>query len=282
MPSTMPHRPIYPSFEKSYFYTPRGKAPYKYILMGITLPNPRFNIKREVPLDEHAKRINIIEYILEGEGDILVDEKWIPARAGDVFIIRSSQKQFYKTNPKKPWKKIFFNYYSKYLDLFLDECGIESGVYSNTGTLRYFETALEIAKKQAGSYDDNYTITECIHKIIHSVSATLTRELGSVEFSIREELDSSIYEKVDLDQIAEKLHLSKSNLIRIFKKCYSITPYDYLINAKIETAKMLLRNTQLTSKEIAKKLCFSNEHYFSSLFFSRVGVRPRAFRTAAK
>jgi len=275
----IPSRPVYPSFEESYLYIPKSKAPYIYILMGITLPNPRYDVKRECPREGTTDKINTIEYVIEGEGEILANGKWIPVHAGDVFIIRSIQDQFYRADKKNPWKKIWFNYYANYIDSFLDAYGIETGVYSGTNAQRYFEAALEIAKTQSGDSDSDYTVIDCLHKIIQAVSVTMTREYGSTEFSIREELDNSVYKKLNLDQLAETLHLSKSNIIRSFKKRYGITPYEYLINAKIERAKMLLLNTQLSSKEIAGKLCFSNEHHFSTLFLRHVGLRPRAFRT---
>ncbi len=276
------YRTAYPTFEESYLYVPKGKAPYKYALIGVTRPTPHYDIRRERPKDASAEKLNVIEYVLSGEGEILVDGKWIPAHAGDLFIIRSIQDQFYRANKKNPWKKIWFNYYADYLDPFLDAYGVKTGVYSNTNVLKYFEIALEIAKSQSNYADASYTVSDCIHKIIQAIASTSAREQDSVEFSIREELDNAIYKKADLEEIAQRLHLSKSNLIRVFKKGYGITPYEYLINSKLEMAKMLLLNTTLSSKEIASRLCFSNEHYFSTLFLQRVGLRPRAYRMQKK
>ena len=100
--------------------------------------------------------------------------------------------------------------------------------------------------------------------------------------AIREELGAALYQKLDLNLLSEKLHISKSNIIRIFKKRYGVTPYEYLIASKIEAAKALLVNTQLPIKEIADRLCIVDEHYFSTLFCNRVGVRPSHFRKNVK
>jgi AraC-like DNA-binding protein len=124
------------------------------------------------------------------------------------------------------------------------------------------------------------TVADCVHKII-SLAAT-KRISGSVadsdEYRIREELNAALYRKLDLDELSAKLHISKSNIIRIFKKRYGITPYEYLLSAKIDAAMALLQSTQMTVKEIADRLCISDEHYFSTLFRKRVGIRPGEFR----
>ena len=91
-------------------------------------------------------------------------------------------------------------------------------------------------------------------------------------------LSAAVYKKVELDSIASELHLSKSTIIRIFKKAYGTTPYEFLIDRKIEAAKTLLSSSCMLVKEISEKLCFTDEHYFSSLFLKRVGECPTDYR----
>ena len=47
---------------------------------------------------------------------------------------------------------------------------------------------------------------------------------------------------------------------------------------RLETARLLLRGTALPVREIAFRLCFSDEHYFSSLFRRKTGQTPSAYR----
>ncbi|MBQ8415451.1 MAG: helix-turn-helix domain-containing protein [Clostridia bacterium] len=273
-----PSVPMYPSFEKCYYYAPNDGIPYHEALIGITFPNSTYEVKRQKGLRLRGLTVNLLEYVVEGEGEIFLNGAWTPVRAGELFVIRSNEDQFYRSNPKNPWKKIWFNYYAGYTDSFLDAFGIHTGIYRNTNMLPLFEKALDTAKDQENYTDACYIIADLFHKIIQTLSLYVTRESATLEFSIRQELDNAIYKKLELEQIAEKLHISKSNVIRSFKRQYGLTPYDYLLDQKVDTAKRLLLTTHLTSKEIAAKLCFSNEHHFSTVFFNRVGIRPKQYR----
>lgn len=42
-------------------------------------------------------------------------------------------------------------------------------------------------------------------------------------------------------------------------------------------AKPLLKSSPLTTKEIADRLNFADEHYFSNIFLPKTGVRPKHY-----
>ena len=204
--------------------------------------------------------------------------EWLTAGAGCVFILREGEKHNYRAKPENPWHKLWINYNAEYTGKFLDAYGITTGVYHAPEARQYFERAIELADAPESFIDLCYLIAECVHSIASSVSARAARGEGCDYSRIRDALDLSVYKKCDLDAIAKTLHMSKSNMIRVFKKHYGVTPYDYLLDRKIETAKLLLNGTSLPVREIADKLCILDEHYFSSLFLKRAGVRPREYR----
>ena len=59
-----------------------------------------------------------------------------------------------------------------------------------------------------------------------------------------------------------------------------MTPYAYLLEKKLELAGQLLRDTNLSVREIAEKLSFADEYYFSNVFKKKMGVTPSLWRTA--
>ncbi len=259
--------------EKAYALLPQESVPFLYATVGVTYPDPTYHIDRAV-----GHRVNVFEYVEEGEGEILVDGVWKKVRAGDVYFLRAGEEHHYRADPKNPWKKRWINYTAEYISDFLDAYGVRTGIYPCADARKYFDLAFETAKFGGAYAESGRTVADCVHKIIARCAATRVPVQRSDEHSIREELNASLYKKLDLDELADKMHVSKSNLIRVFKKRYGVTPYEYLLSAKIEAAKILLITTALPVKEIANRLCISDEHYFSTLFLKRVGVRPRVFR----
>ena len=124
-------------------------------------------------------------------------------------------------------------------------------------------------------------MASCVNHIVHTI-ATEQQQEGGDAYRICMALHAAVYETLSLDELADSLHISKSNVIRVFKKQYGVTPYEYLLGLKMDAAKLLLRNTQMTIKEIAQLVKIGDAHYFSSLFLSRVGMRPRDYRLAKR
>ena len=262
----------FPKKEYAVAFIAENKSPFDNALIGITYPDPEYKITRSP-----SAKITVFEYVLEGKGEIMLDGKWQTVSAGQIYILRSSEEHRYRSNAKDPYKKIWVNYVADYLAPLLDAYGLTSGIYESENAKAYFDQLLELTKSATVSKNTHFSIAECVHRIIHAVATERLAEKTD-EYRIREALNASVYEKLSLEDLAAKLHISKSNVIRVFKKSYGVTPYEYLLTLKIATAKLLLRDTKMTVKEISDRLHISDEHYFSSLFLARVGMRPKDYR----
>ncbi len=263
----------FPKKEKAYALLPSEHTPFLYATVGITYPDPAYHIDRS-----EGHEINVFEYVMEGEGEIFLCGVWKKVTAGSLYILRSGEEHHYRSSPKNPWKKRWINYGADYLAPLLDAYGISSGVYPAPDAEAYFAEAMETLQFGTPPAEAGRILSDCIHKLISLAAATLEPEQESDAYRIRTRLDAALYRKLELNELARSLHISKSNLIRIFKKRYGVTPYEYLLAAKIEAAKALLSGTQLPIKEIAERLHISDAHYFSTLFEKRAGLCPRDWR----
>ena len=89
---------------------------------------------------------------------------------------------------------------------------------------------------------------------------------------------ANIDDEIAMENIAEELHVSYAWFRKAFKMYTGIAPHQYLLQLKIEKAKMLLGDHSTSIKEIAFNLNFNSAYYFSKLFKEKTGVSPARFR----
>lgn len=89
-------------------------------------------------------------------------------------------------------------------------------------------------------------------------------------------IDQNYHEPIDLDNIADEAYFSKFHFIRLFKKIYNKTPYQYLQHVRIENAsKLLQENTSVL--ETCHAVGFESLSSFSGLFKKITGHSPSTF-----
>ena len=267
---------LYPKRESAAAFLPEGGIPFREAVIGITYPYGEYRIDRPRP-----SNYTVVEYVESGKGRIRVDGAWISARAGDVYILSENESHRYEADRKDPWQKIWVNYEAEYFLPLLRSYGLGTGVYRGEGVASHFRRLLALAESGDHGRRTAFEIAALVNEILHRV-ASAALPVASDAAAIRAALNGSVYDKLDLDSLALSLHLSKSTVIRTFKAAYGQTPYDYLLSLKMEAAKLLLRDTDMTVSETALRLAFSDGHYFSNLFFERTGVRPRDYRRTVR
>lgn len=81
-----------------------------------------------------------------------------------------------------------------------------------------------------------------------------------------------------LDDLLKIAHMSRSNLMRVFRKATGQTPIEYLVRLRIQKAMELLSNTDLSITEIAMEIGFSDSNYFTRQFRKAAEETPSAYR----
>ena len=84
---------------------------------------------------------------------------------------------------------------------------------------------------------------------------------------------------IDFSVLSNKLGFSSAYLTKIFGKYVHVTPLRYLTNVRINEAKHLLLNTNLSIREIGEKVGYPDQFYFSKTFRKIVGINPTTFRS---
>ena len=85
-------------------------------------------------------------------------------------------------------------------------------------------------------------------------------------------------EKISLDTIAENMYLSPFYISKIFKSETGDTPIRHLINIRLERARELLVQEEMSIQEVAAAVGYEDAYHFSKLFKKYYGKSPSQLR----
>ena len=91
-------------------------------------------------------------------------------------------------------------------------------------------------------------------------------------------IENNYYLPVTVADLAEIACLNPSYFSEKFKKQTGVTPKQYLIQTRLNAAKILLRDTDWSIKEIADKTGFPSDAYFTQYFRSQFHQTPTQYR----
>lgn len=95
---------------------------------------------------------------------------------------------------------------------------------------------------------------------------------------IRDCVDARLADDISVADLAALTGLSIFHFTRKFKTTTGLAPYRYVLKARAERAKTLIRSSALPLATIAELTGFSSPSHFSRSFAEIVGVSPGAFR----
>ncbi|MEO0708429.1 MAG: helix-turn-helix transcriptional regulator, partial [Cyanobacteria bacterium J06649_5] len=76
------------------------------------------------------------------------------------------------------------------------------------------------------------------------------------------------------------LDMSQFHFSRLFKQSLGISPYQYLLQQRVECAKQLLKNTDRLITDIAFTCGFNSHSHLSKQFKQLTGMTPKAYRSS--
>lgn len=125
-------------------------------------------------------------------------------------------------------------------------------------------------------YLNNYSDFNDQEKQLPPPSRFSEHDLARIDRLINERID----QQISIEEMAEALSCSKYYFLREFKKLTGETPYQHLLNIRLDRAKDALSNDKLNLQSIALDLGFSDQAHFTRAFKKKFGVTPGKYKTA--
>ncbi len=95
---------------------------------------------------------------------------------------------------------------------------------------------------------------------------------------VREHIECSIGEHIELKDLAAMCRLSVCHFSRAFKESVGTPPHRYLMSRRVSIAANLIKTTDLQISEIALEVGFSDQSHFTRAFTAQLGESPRRYR----
>jgi len=105
-------------------------------------------------------------------------------------------------------------------------------------------------------------------KFINEFTAIVEKNIANEHFSV--------------EDICKATGISRMQLSRKIKALLGINVNDYILNARLQKAKYLLTNEDLTIAEVAYQVGFSSQAYFATVFKNKLSVTPSEFKEKAR
>lgn len=259
----------------THFHNPKGQIFPIYIsCFGITFPTPDYYVKRA-----HVAGY-ILEHIVKGKGYVVVNGNKFTVSQGDTYLLKTGESVEYYSDPQEPYKKLWVNFQGELPSQLVSIYKLRDTVYKDVKLSPLYDQLYKLDEISTDISEIHFEAAGIITQMITALAKSIedNRFIPKRAILIRNELKYAVNGSFNLDTICEKLFISKSEVIRIFKKSYGVTPYQYLLDLKISTAKSILENGNASINDISEILCFANPYHFSETFKKHVGISPLKYR----
>lgn len=91
-------------------------------------------------------------------------------------------------------------------------------------------------------------------------------------------IDTHLSDVIQLEDLANVLNISRYHFCHLFKQSFGITPYQYILQHRVERAKQLLQQQELSLVEVALACGFANQSHFTKHFRQQTGSTPKRYR----
>ena len=112
----------------------------------------------------------------------------------------------------------------------------------------------------------------------HDINAYTNESYSPMTNKCIQRIIERLPDKVSLDELSKELHISSKYLSALFNRETGSSITDFMQDIRVNEAKRLLTNTDLTYLEISNFLNFSSQSYFNCIFKKKTDLTPKEYR----
>ena len=222
-----------------------------------------------------------IYVINSGKGVLTLDSKIYKLKRNDVFLIKPNQKAKYTVDTEGACNYAYFSFSGVLVQTLLQDL-----VFSNSPVYSLKDdTVFSIIEEILTNIDKCKSARIFSLEYLFKLFSEFVSDTGHIEYvdngilsKVEEYIKNHYTESIKVGDIADIYNINRNYLFRIFKKKHGVSIKSYIMLLKVEEAKQLLLNTDMSFSQISEHLGFLNYSTFLRLFKSQTGKTPGEYR----
>lgn len=163
----------------------------------------------------------------------------------------------------------------------------ENGIYTSGGAASSLNLCLYLVEKYCGKEAAVLSSKMLLMDMNNHYQLSYSMFIPQVQHNDQEigkaqKLIETSPEKLSIDQLAQKVNLSRRSFVRRFKASTGNTPIGYIQRMNVEKAKRKLETTNNTIENIFYSLGYNDLNSFRKLFMKYTALSPREYRKKYK
>lgn len=205
-------------------------------------------------------------------------------KKGDAFLISEGEEHCYRNAENSElgylWIELYTNNFKELFQYFkVNNIHTLDAAYTKKVTIQLIDILNYIKNNET---KNNYELSAKYYALLLTmIEATTSSPKKAIPKMITESLhfiDKNFTTDLQLADIAEHLHVSRSYLTKQFKSYLGASPFQYIIIKRIEYACCLLRTTRLSCEKIAESVGFYDSSHFTRTFTRIMDTSPSTYR----
>lgn len=232
-----------------------------------------------------VRKFYLIHHIVSGKGRYMVGNKSFEINAGNTFLIYPNIEITYIADKDDPWEYYWVGFSGNDARIILNQTDFsEDSPVILTDLNNQFENYIMDIYKSQGIHDSakikmsGYLLLG-LSLLVEQAKQTKGRQDITNVYTIKamEYIEYNHAGKLSVQDIADYIGISRSQLYRVFMDTYQKSPIQMILEFRIRMACELLKNSKLSIGSVGFSVGFEDNLYFSRAFRKVMGISPREY-----
>lgn len=131
--------------------------------------------------------------------------------------------------------------------------------------------------KTIDEFNDTSVRTQYDYHMLYDITESEKSNTDDLILNLKDYIEENISEDIKLEELADRVHLSKTYFVKRFKVLFGSSPMKYITDMRIEKSKQMIIDGKLSIQQISNEVGYKSLHHFSAAFKQNVGMSPTEY-----